>query len=77
MTSPAARALAERERLLILEAGLQRVALAATFAQWEEKKILAVGATLLTWGWKLLAVPRVRWLLAATLLSRLRKRHRR
>jgi len=72
----AARAIEERERLLVLEAGLQRAALAASFAKWEDKKLLAIGSTLITWGWKLLAVPRVRWLVAAALLSKLRKRHK-
>jgi hypothetical protein len=69
-----ARLLESRARLLEIEAGLQRAALAATFAKWQERRLLAVGSTLATWGWRLVSVPRVRWLLAATVLAKLRKR---
>ena len=72
-----ARALEERSRLLEMEADLQRAALAASFAQLQERRLLAVGSTLVTWGWRLFSVPKVRWLVAATVLNRLRNRHRR
>jgi len=71
-----ARLLEERMQLLEVEAGLQRVALGATFAKWQERRLLAVGSTVVTWGWRLLAIPRIRWLVAATVLSKLRKRRK-
>lgn len=70
------QSLDERERLLAIEAGLQRATLAATFQKWQERKLLAAGATLASWGWKLLAVPKVRWLVAASILAKLRSRRR-
>lgn len=70
------RALEERARLLELEADLQRAALAATFAQLQERRLLAIGSTLATWGWRLFAMPKIRWLVAATVLNKLRGRHR-
>lgn len=66
----------ECERMLAIEAGLQRATLAATVRKWQERKLLAVGSTLATWGWRLFSVPKIRWLIAATVLSRLRGRHR-
>ena len=68
---------AERLRLLELEAMLQRTELASTFDQWERRKTLAWGGTIATWGVKLLAEPRVRWVLMSTLLSRLTSRRAR
>jgi hypothetical protein len=65
----------ERLRLLELEASLQRSDLADTFQEWEKRKALAWGARVAGWGFKLFAQPRIRWLVATTLLSRLR-RHR-
>ena len=65
----------ERLHLLELQASLQRSELAQTFEQWEKRKALAWGARLAGWGFKLFAQPRIRWLVATTLLSRLR-RHR-
>jgi hypothetical protein len=64
----------ERLRLLELEASLQRTELADTFHQWEKRKALAWGARLAGWGFRLFAQPRIRWLIATTLLSRLRRR---
>jgi len=64
----------ERLRLLELEASLQRSQLADTFEQWEKRKALAWGARVAGWGFKLFAQPRIRWLVATTLLSRLRGR---
>lgn len=71
-----ARRLEERARLLAMEADLQRATLAATFRKWQDRKLLAVGSTVATWAWKLLAVPKIRWLVVATVLSRLRGRRR-
>ena len=64
----------ERLQLLEMEARLQRAQLAATFASWEKKRALAWGGTLATWGFRLLALPKVRWLIAANVLSRLKRR---
>ena len=71
-----ARRLDERERLLAMEADLQRATLDATLRRWQEHKLLTIGSTVATWGWRLLSVPRIRWLLAATVFSRLRGRRR-
>jgi hypothetical protein len=71
-----ARRLEEQERLLAMEADLQRATLAATFRKWQDRKLLAVGSTVASWAWRLMGVPKVRWLVAATVLSRLRGRRR-
>lgn len=71
----AERLAAERLQLLELEASLQRSELADTFAKWEKRKALAWGARIAGWVFRLFAQPRIRWLVATTLLSRLR-RHR-
>ena len=72
-----ARRLDERQRLLAMEADLQRATLVATLRRWQDHKLLTIGSTVATWGWRLLAVPKVRWLVAATVLSRLRGGRRR
>ena len=64
----------ERLRLLELEASFQRSELAGTFRKWEQRKTLAWGVRIAGWGFRLFAQPRIRWLLATTLLSRLRRR---
>lgn len=69
--------LEQREKLLAMEADLQRATLAATFRKWQDRKLLAIGSTVATWGWRALAVPKIRWLVAATVLSRLRGGRRR
>lgn len=71
----AERAAEERLQLLELEASVQRSELADTFVQWEKRKALAWGARIAGWGFRLFAQPRIRWLIATTVLSRLR-RHR-
>lgn len=63
----------ERLRLLELEASYQRAELTETFHQWEKRKALAWGARVAGWGFKLFAQPRLRWLVATTLLARLRR----
>ena len=64
----------QRLRLLEMEASLQRAELSATFKKWEKRKALAWGTRIAGWGFRLLAQPRIRWLIATTLLSRLRSR---
>lgn len=72
----AAWLLEERKQLLEIEAGLQRTALAATFTKWQERRMLTIGAAVATWSWRLLSRPRIRWLIAATVLASLRRRRK-
>ena len=66
---------AERRLLLLeAEAGVQRAALAATFASLEKRRALEWGGKAATWAYRLLATPRVRWLVAASVLSRLKRK---
>jgi len=69
-----ARHIARRQELLELEAEVQRAALAATFARLEQRRAIswaaAAGRTLL----RVLTMPRVRWLLVAAVLRRLRRK---
>jgi hypothetical protein len=64
----------ERLRLLEMEASLQRASLAATFANLEKRRALAWGGKAATWGFRLLAQPRIRWLIATGLISKLRRK---
>lgn len=64
----------ERLQLLEMEAALQRASLAATLAKLEKRRALAWGGQAASWGARLLATPRVRWLLAAGLFSRLKRK---
>lgn len=66
--------IARRAELLELEAEMQRVALAATFAELEQKKALAYAAGLGSVAVNLLRIPRIRWLVMATLLTKLKKK---
>ncbi|MGH8150999.1 MAG: hypothetical protein ACRETB_13635 [Steroidobacteraceae bacterium] len=62
MSARRARYLAHRQELLELEADVQRAALAATFARWEQRRMLgwaAEGGRMLL---RTLSSPRVRWL---------------
>jgi hypothetical protein len=65
--------LAQRRQLLELEAELQRATLAATFETWRKRRALAWGTAIGTAGVGLLRVPRLRWLLFASLAARLKK----
>jgi hypothetical protein len=69
--------LARRRELLELQAHVQRVTLAATLAEWEQKRSLEWVAQLARLGVKVLKTPRMRWLLVATVLRRLRRKLRR
>lgn len=74
-TAPSRAALLERrERLLELEARVQRATLIATLTTWERRRPLAWGAALGTAGVGLLRVPRLRRLLTSSLLSRLKRK---
>ncbi len=73
----AERLAAERLELLEMEASLQRAALAATFAEWEQRRALVWGGMLAKWGFRLLATPQLRWMIATRLLSRIARRRTR
>jgi hypothetical protein len=77
VSSTAARVLEERARLLEIEATLQRATLAATFEKWQERRLLGLAASAASLGWRLMSIPKVRWLVAAGVLSRLKGRSRR
>ncbi len=68
------RYIARRQELLELEAEVQRAELAATFARWEQRRMLAwatgAGQALL----RALKSPRVRWLVMAAVLRAFRRR---
>lgn len=65
-----ARLLAQKQELLALEAEVQRASLAATFAQWETKRPLAWAGTIGHMVMRAMAVPRIRWMIIASLVSR-------
>jgi hypothetical protein len=69
-----ARYIARRQELLELEAEMQRAALAARFARWEQRRALGwaadAGRTLI----RALSNRRVRWLLAAAVLRALKRK---
>jgi hypothetical protein len=69
-----AQAIARRRELLELEAHLQRVTLAATLAEWEERRSLAWVAGAGRLAARVLATPRVRWFVLAALLRRLKRK---
>jgi len=72
------RHIARRRELLELEAEVQRAALAATFARLEQRRALSWAAGAGRTALRVLAMPRVRWLLLAALLRRFRSgRHAR
>jgi hypothetical protein len=70
----AERHLADRIQLLEMEASLQRAQLSVVLAKWEKRRALAWGGTLAHWGWRVFSAPRWRWVIAAQLLSRLKRR---
>ena len=76
MNAERARHIARRQELLELEADVQRAALAATFARLEQRRALAWATGAGRGALRVLAMPRVRWLLLAALLRRLRSRRR-
>lgn len=71
-----AERIAQRRRLLEIEAEMQRIALAATFAAWEERRTVAWATTLGALALQLLAIPRIRWLVLASVLAKLKPRSR-
>ena len=65
--------IAQRLQVLEMEAAIQRATLAATFAQWEQRRTLnfVVGAAKIAGG--LLAGPTAKWLLTALLMRVIRR----
>jgi hypothetical protein len=74
--SPQSRSavIARRLQVLEMEAAVQRVTLAATFAEWEERRTLSwvFGAAKLAGG--VLATPAVKWVATALLMRFVRRR---
>jgi uncharacterized coiled-coil protein SlyX len=64
----------ERLQLLEMEAAMQRASIAAAAASLRERRSLVWGATAARLGMRLLAVPRVRWLIFGSVLAKLRRR---
>ena len=78
MSAERSRHIARRRELLELEAEVQRAALAATFARLEQRRALSWAAGACRTALRVFAMPRVRWLLLAAVLRRLRSgRHAR
>jgi hypothetical protein len=71
---PRSTAIAQRLQVLEMEAAVQRATLAATFAQWEQRRTLnfVVGAAKIAGG--MLVGPTAKWLLTALLMRVLRGR---
>lgn len=69
----AAADVATRLQLLELEAAVQRATLDATFAELGRRRVLVVGSALGSGIVRLLSVPRIRWLLLASVLARLKR----
>jgi hypothetical protein len=63
-----ARYIERRQELLELEAEVQRAALAATFARWERRRALGWAAGAGRTLFRVLANPRIRWVVLAALL---------
>jgi hypothetical protein len=78
MTEPVQRAraavIAQRLQILEMEAAVQRTTLAATFAEWEERRTMTwlIGAAKVAGG--VLAGPTAKWLLSALLMRIIRGR---
>jgi hypothetical protein len=71
---PRSAVIAQRLKVLEVEAAIQRTTLAATFAQWHQPRALTwvVEAAKFAGGW--LATPAARWLLTALLMRVIRGR---
>ena len=64
----------QRLQLLEMEAAMQRASLAASITALAERRTLAWGATAARMGLRLLAVPRVHWLIFGSVLAKLRRK---
>jgi uncharacterized coiled-coil protein SlyX len=70
----ALQAIDDRLQLLEMEAAVQRASIAASFAALTERRSLVWGAAAARFGLRLLAVPRVRWLIFGSVLAKLRRK---
>jgi len=68
-----ARRIAQRRKLLELEAQIQRATLASTLRTWEHSRALSWAAGAGSMALRLFAAPKLKWMLAAGLLSKLRR----
>jgi hypothetical protein len=71
---PRSLVIAQRLQVLEMEAAIQRTTLAATFAEWEQRRTLTwvIGAAKIAGG--LLGTPTAKWLLTALLMRLIRGR---
>jgi len=69
-----AQYLARRRDLLELEADVQRAALAATLARWERRRALGWATGTGRVLFRLLANPRIRWLVLAAVVRGLKRK---
>jgi hypothetical protein len=78
MTSPAhhprALVIAQRLQVLEMEAAVQRTTLAATFAEWEERRTLTWVMDAAKMAGGMLATPTVKWVVTALFMRFLRGR---
>lgn len=73
MSANRARQIARRWELLELEAEVQRAALAATFARFEQRRALSWATGAGRAALRVLSMPRVRWLLVAAVVRGVRR----
>lgn len=71
--SHALQAIEERLQLLEMEAAVQRASVAASFTALSERRSVVWGTMAAKLGLRLLAVPRVRWLIFGSVLAKLRR----
>ena len=71
---PRSTVIAQRLQVLEVEAALQRTALAATLAQWQERRALTWMTQAARVAGGMLATPTAKWLLTALLLRLVRGR---
>lgn len=68
------QAFEQRLQLLEMEAAVQRASLAASASAIAERRSLVWGTAAARFGLRLLAVPRVRWLILGSVLAKLRRK---
>jgi hypothetical protein len=74
LSQPRSLVVARRLQVLEMEAAIQRTTLAATFAEWDQRRTLTwvIGAAKVAGG--LLGTPTAKWLLTALLMRVIRGR---
>jgi hypothetical protein len=71
---PRAAVIAQRLKVLEVEAAMQRTTLAATFAQWHQPRALTWAVEAAKFAGGVLATPAARWVLTALLMRVIRGR---